>query len=170
MLFQHAENVTMKRGRLVIGAADRSPCEERGLRTAASSLVPATCRPVATVRARTILAEVDFHIAAGEIVTLWNVSANRDEDAFSDPYRFDVARAPNRHLTLGHGPHFCLGGPLARVELKMLLTVLLDRVPGMECAGPVERVKSSVLTGISKLPVRTTSAGPSRRESPRWEP
>lgn len=107
---------------------------------------------------RTATADITIRgcvIAAGDVVTLWNTSANRDEDVFADPYRFDITRRPNRHLTLGHGPHFCLGGPLARVELHVVLEELRSTVAHLELAGPVERLTSSFLTGVSRLPVRT---------------
>ncbi|MFD7065172.1 cytochrome P450 [Streptomyces sp. NPDC059906] len=104
--------------------------------------------------AKTDITIRDCEIQAGDIVTLWNVSANRDEDVFADPYRFDIARKPNKHLTLGHGPHFCLGGPLARIELRVMLEELRTQIAHLELAGPVERLRSSFLTGVSRLPVR----------------
>ncbi|QEV21830.1 cytochrome P450 [Streptomyces alboniger] len=99
----------------------------------------------------------DRRITAGSIVTLWNISANRDAEIFEEPYRFDISRSPNRHLTLGHGPHFCLGGPLARVELRVMLEELRRQVGELEPAGPVERITSSFLTGVSRLPVRCSA-------------
>ncbi|NEA32494.1 cytochrome P450 [Streptomyces sp. SID13031] len=110
----------------------------------------------ATHIGRTATADIkirDVEIAAGDIVTLWNISANRDEDIFPEPYRFDISRTPNKHLTLGHGPHFCLGGPLARVELRLILQELREQVTSLELDGPVERIRSSFLTGVSRLPV-----------------
>ncbi|MER7395901.1 cytochrome P450 [Streptomyces sp. NPDC000151] len=92
-------------------------------------------------------------VRAGEAVALWNSSANRDESVFPDPDRFDLGRTPNRHLTFGLGPHFCLGAPLARVELKVLLQVLADRVGHMEITGPVKRMRSNFMWGIDRLPV-----------------
>lgn len=93
------------------------------------------------------------HVRAGDAVVLWNASANRDEKVFPDPDRFDLGRTPNRHLTFGIGPHFCLGAPLARVELKVLLQVLAERVGHMEITGPVERMRSNFMWGIDRLPV-----------------
>ncbi|MER6288595.1 cytochrome P450 [Streptomyces sviceus] len=93
------------------------------------------------------------HVRAGEAVVLWNASANRDESVFPDPDRFDLGRTPNRHLTFGIGPHFCLGAPLARVELKVLLQVLAERVGHMAITGPVERMRSNFMWGIDRLPV-----------------
>ena len=67
-------------------------------------------------------------IAAGDKVTLWWSSANRDEAVFPEPFRFDVRRQPNRHLAFGHGNHFCLGAVLARIEIRLVLEALLARV------------------------------------------
>ena len=80
-------------------------------------------------------------IAAGDKVTLWWGSANYDERAFPEPFRFDVRRDPNRHLAFGHGSHFCLGAHLARLEIRLVLDVLLDRVERFEPLGPIERAR-----------------------------
>jgi cytochrome P450 len=92
-------------------------------------------------------------LRAGDKVTLWWASANRDEDVFVDPFRFDVGRDPNPHLAFGHGSHFCLGGTLARLELRVVLDVLLDRVESASVAGPVEWGRSNKHTGVRRLPV-----------------
>ena len=63
-------------------------------------------------------------------------SANRDEDVFDDPFRFDVARTPNEHVAFGFGPHFCLGASLARLEISVMLDQLLDRLPDLRLADP----------------------------------
>lgn len=92
-------------------------------------------------------------IAAGDKVTLWWSSANRDEAVFPDPFRFDVRRHPNRHLAFGHGNHFCLGAVLARMEIRVVLEALLERVARCEVVGPVEWVRSNKHTGIRHLPL-----------------
>ncbi|MER6011889.1 cytochrome P450 [Streptomyces bluensis] len=92
-------------------------------------------------------------VRAGEAVAIWNSSVNRDETVFPDPDRFDLGRTPDRHLTFGIGPHFCLGAPLARAELKVLLQVLAGKVTHLELAGPVERLRSTFMWGIERLPV-----------------
>ena len=98
-------------------------------------------------------------IKAGEKVVTWYISANRDEAAFRDPYRFDVARSPNEHVTFGPGgPHFCLGAHLARLETKILFQELLPRLRSIEPAGPVERMRSNFVNGIKHLPVRVELA------------
>lgn len=97
-------------------------------------------------------------IAAGDKVTLWWASANRDEEVFPDPFRFDVGRHPNRHVAFGHGGHFCLGATLARMEIRLVLEVLLDRVAHVELDGPVEWGRSNKHTSIRRLPVRLVAA------------
>jgi cytochrome P450 len=96
----------------------------------------------------------DRHIQAGERVTLWNPSANRDENVFPDPDRFDVGRRPNRHLALGSGEHFCLGGTLARAELRFLYEELLTTTRHIELDGVPTRLSSIVVNGLDRMPVR----------------
>jgi cytochrome P450 len=96
----------------------------------------------------------DRQIAAGERVTLWNPSANRDEDVFTDPDRFDIGRQPNRHLALGAGEHFCLGSTLARAELRVLYAELLRQAGAVELDGVPIRLGSIVVNGLESLPVR----------------
>ncbi|MGW2642486.1 cytochrome P450 [Streptomyces sp. NPDC001348] len=94
------------------------------------------------------------HVRAGDIVTLWNISANNDEQAFSEPRVLDLSRTPNRHVALGHGPHYCLGAFLGRAELRALLSVLAGTVRDLEVTGPPARIQSNFLNGYSSLPVR----------------
>ena len=96
------------------------------------------------------------NIRAGEKLLLWYPSANRDEDAFPEPDRFDVGRTPNDHLAFGIGEHFCLGAGLARLELRVMFEELLRRLPDIEPAGPVERLRSTFIGGIKHMPVRFT--------------
>jgi cytochrome P450 len=96
----------------------------------------------------------DRQIEAGERVTLWNPSANRDESVFPDPDRFDVRRQPNRHLALGSGEHFCLGGTLARAELRLLYEELLRATERIELDGTPVPLSSIVVNGLERLPVR----------------
>ncbi|MCX4961185.1 cytochrome P450 [Streptomyces virginiae] len=93
-------------------------------------------------------------VVEGARVTLWNVSANRDEDVFADPHAFRVDRRPNRHVAFGHGRHLCLGARLARFELGALLTEMLGVLDGFEIAGPVTFNSSNFTWGINSLPVR----------------
>ncbi len=93
-------------------------------------------------------------IRAGENLCLFYPSANRDEDVFDEPFAFRVDRTPNRHIAFGIGEHFCLGANLARLELRVVLRHLIERVDAMELTGPVERMRSSFLGGIKRMPVR----------------
>jgi cytochrome P450 len=93
-------------------------------------------------------------IQAGERVVAWIPSANRDERAFPHPDRFDITRRPNRHLALGSGEHVCIGSLLARAEMKMLFTELLDTVDTIEQVGPAVPLASIAVGGPAHLPVR----------------
>jgi cytochrome P450 len=95
----------------------------------------------------------EARIANGEIVTLWIGAANRDEEVFDDPYTFDLARTPNKHMAYGFGPHFCLGGALARIEMRILFEEIRDQVGSAELAGDVGYSRSNFLTGVNRLPV-----------------
>ncbi|MFH9978821.1 cytochrome P450 [Streptomyces sp. NPDC017179] len=106
---------------------------------------------------RRAVTDVELHgevIAAGDIVTLWNSSANRDEEVFADPYVFDLNRSPNKHITFGYGPHFCLGAYLGRVEVNAMLDALRTYSTGFEVTGEPQRIHSNFLTGLCGLPVR----------------
>ena len=81
-------------------------------------------------------------------------SANRDEDVFENPFRFDISRDPKPHLAFGIGEHFCLGANLARLELEVIFRELAKRVDYAELIGPVERLRSSFAGGIKHMPVR----------------
>ncbi|MFD0145696.1 MULTISPECIES: cytochrome P450 [unclassified Streptomyces] len=96
-------------------------------------------------------------IRDGDIVTLWNISANNDESVFTEPRRFDLSRTPNRHLSFGHGPHYCLGAFLGRAELRALLSALVDKVARMELRGTPRPLYSNFLTGYESLPVHFES-------------
>ena len=93
-------------------------------------------------------------IAKGESVYLAYVSANRDEDIFKDPFRFDVSRDPNKHLAFGYGVHFCLGAALARMEMTSLFTELVPRLESIELAGEPELSATTFVGGLKHLPIR----------------
>jgi cytochrome P450 len=93
-------------------------------------------------------------IAAGESVLLSYASANRDEDVFDDPFRFDVGRNPNRHNAFGYGVHFCLGAALARMEVNSFFSELVPRLDSIELAGLPEYVATIFVGGLKHLPVR----------------
>jgi cytochrome P450 len=92
-------------------------------------------------------------IAAGDKVTYWEMSANRDAAVFDDPFRFDIARSPNRHLTFGFGAHVCLGASLARMEIRLAFAELLARIETFTREGPIEWMPSNRLLGIRHMPL-----------------
>jgi cytochrome P450 len=95
-------------------------------------------------------------IAKGEAVLLSYVSANRDEDVFTDPMKFDVGRDPNKHLSFGHGVHFCLGAALARMEINSFFTELIPRIKTIELAGKPETMATTFVGGLKHLPIQVT--------------
>lgn len=98
-------------------------------------------------------------IRSGEPVVIFYPSANRDEEVFADPDRFDIRRDPNPHVAFGGGgSHFCLGASLARLEIRCMFDELLDRVHELEPNGPVERLHSWFINGPRRMPVRFRSA------------
>lgn len=92
-------------------------------------------------------------IPKGKKVLLVYASGNRDEDASSQSEQFDPMRAPERHLAFGEGIHFCLGAPLARLEARIALEEILERIPQYKVSGPVEWSQATVLRGPVRLPV-----------------
>lgn len=94
-------------------------------------------------------------LSPGEKVSMWYVSANRDEDVFTDPFRFDIGRDPNPHIAFGGGgPHHCLGSNLARMEIRVLFEELARRVPRLEALDVPQPLRSNFIGGIKHLPVR----------------
>jgi cytochrome P450 len=93
-------------------------------------------------------------IRAGDKVVVWFAAANRDERAFPAPDRFDVARESNDHLGFGHGPHYCIGAHLAKVQMRALFTALFDVLGEVEPAGEPVRLRSNFQNGIKHLPIR----------------
>jgi cholest-4-en-3-one 26-monooxygenase len=113
---------------------------------------------------RTLTRDVELHgekLREGERVLLLYPAGNRDERAFPEPDRFDVARTPNDHVAFGgFGTHFCLGASLARLELRVLFERLLARLPDIELASSDLPLRpSNFIVGIEKMPVRFTSGG-----------
>jgi cholest-4-en-3-one 26-monooxygenase len=93
-------------------------------------------------------------IREGEALALFYPSANRDEEVFEEPFAFRIDRRPNRHVGFGVGEHFCLGSHLARLEIQVAYRYLLPRIDEIELAGPVDRLHSSLVGGVKRLPIR----------------
>ena len=103
-------------------------------------------------------------IKAGDKVVLWHISANRDEEVFEDPFRFDIERTPNDHIAFGGGgAHYCLGANLARMELRLIFREVATRLEGIQLNGEVERLRSNFIGGIKHIPVAFT---PGERKHP----
>ncbi|MFE6923456.1 cytochrome P450 [Nocardia sp. NPDC057663] len=140
-------------------ALRRLRAEPSGIGTAVEELL----RYVPLMNAINILvAKEDFtlhgrHIRAGDAVVPVPASANRDPRAFAEPDRLDLTRSPNAHVAFGHGPHACTGGHLTRLQLATAIQVLLERLPGIELAVPVDSIpwdESTPLRAPAQLPVR----------------
>jgi len=134
---------------------DRLGADRSGLPTAVEEMLRwASSTPY---NRRTATRDVVFGgqaIKAGDKVTLWWASANRDESVFNDPYAFNITRNPNPHLAFGRGGHFCLGAAVARMEMSVMFDALLDRVAGATLRGPVEYVRSNKHAGVRHMPVQ----------------
>ena len=115
--------------------------------------------------ARTMTADAEFHgaqLKQGEKIILLFESANFDEQVFGDPENFRIDRNPNNHMAFGFGTHFCLGNQLARLELSMMHTRLLRRLPDMELAsgGALPLRPANFVSGLERMPVRFTPTAP----------
>ncbi|HTJ09959.1 MAG TPA: cytochrome P450 [Candidatus Binataceae bacterium] len=111
---------------------------------------------------RTTTREADLKgrlIRQGQKVTVWEMSANRDEDAFENPFRFDVGRDPNNHVGFGLGTHFCLGANLARLEIRVMFEELLERYERFEVTGPLAWTNNNRLLSLTQLPLRVFPFG-----------
>jgi cytochrome P450 len=98
-------------------------------------------------------------IKEGEAVLLSYPSGNRDEEVFTDPFRFDAGRDPNKHLAFGFGVHYCLGAALARIETRALFAELLPRLESIELAGRPEWTATTFVGGLKHLPIRYSLKG-----------
>jgi cholest-4-en-3-one 26-monooxygenase len=104
-------------------------------------------------------------IAAGDKVVEWYVSANRDEEVFEDPFRFDITRSPNPQVAFGGGgPHFCLGANLARMQLRIIFREIVERMPDLRATGPAEMLRATFISGVKHLPV-AFSPGPRKHRT-----
>jgi cytochrome P450 len=109
---------------------------------------------------RTVTADHTFHgkeLKEGDKVLILYQSANRDERAFDDPFRFDVTRTPNEHVGFGAGgPHFCLGANLARREIRVMFEELFRWLPDIRTTDEPDFLQSAFIHGIKRLPVEFT--------------
>jgi cholest-4-en-3-one 26-monooxygenase len=85
---------------------------------------------------------------------LWYPSANRDEEVFPEPQRFDIRRTPNDHVAFGYGEHYCLGANLARMELQEIFRELVTRIDGLERTAPPRRLRSNFINGVKEMRVQ----------------
>ena len=133
--------------------------DDDGYRSAALDEVLRWATPVLHFR-RTAAVDTEIRgreIAAGDKVLIWHVSANRDEEVFEDPFRFDLERRPNEHVAFGGGgAHYCLGANLAKLELDIIFAEVLSRMPDLSAAGPAEMLRSNFIGGVKHLPVSFT--------------
>jgi cytochrome P450 family 142 subfamily A polypeptide 1 len=118
--------------------------------------------------ARTVTADTEFHgtaLTEGEKMILLFESANFDEKVFENPDSFDIERYPNNHLAFGFGTHFCLGNQLARLELSIMQTKLLQRLPDMRLAGDDDLPlrPANFVSGLEKMPIVFTPTTPVMR-------
>jgi cytochrome P450 len=105
----------------------------------------------------------DVTIPAGEILALSMNSAHRDSAKYPEPDRLDVTRCPKNHLGFGHGTHYCIGAPLARIQLEVALTSLLTRFPDLRLAAPADELEwehGALMRGLRKLPVSLHGKAP----------
>jgi cytochrome P450 len=118
--------------------------------------------PVIYMR-RTVTRDTELggkQLRAGDKVALWYNSANRDADAFENPFRFDITRTPNEHVGFGGpGPHFCLGANLARREIRVMFREIFRRLPNLQITAPPERLLSNFIHGIKRMPCTFTEGG-----------
>ncbi|TPV42177.1 cytochrome P450 family protein [Bacillus dicomae] len=115
--------------------------------------------PVEVTTARWAAEPFQIHhqtIQKGDMVIIALASANRDETVFENPEIFDITRENNRHIAFGHGSHFCLGAPLARLEAKIAITTLFNRMPKLQIKGNREEIKwqgNYLMRSLEELPL-----------------
>ena len=127
----------------------------KGMRLAVEEVVRWTNAACAFRRMATADTELGGkEIKKGDSVVVWFPSANRDEEVFTDPDTFDVTRHPNQHIGFAAGAHFCLGAPLAKLELALALQEVLERYDGIEVTGSVSYIPSNFVFGLESMPVR----------------
>jgi cytochrome P450 len=150
----------------------QNPQEFKKLRTSSPSLIPSTIKETLRYRSpvqalfRFTTQDITIggaqKIPSGQGIIVWLGSANHDESVFPDPEKFDISRIPHAHshVAFGHGIHFCLGAPLARLEARVALKIILERLQNLELdESSIEAIKpldSLIFHGVSQLPLRFT--------------
>ena len=112
--------------------------------------------PAVILFRRTATADTELagqHIREGQKVVVFFPSANRDEDVFRDAERFDIARTPNHHLAFGHGTHFCLGAPLARMESRAVFREVLWRMHDIQRVAPLTTNRTNFIRSVHHQPI-----------------
>lgn len=137
------------------GEMARVQADASFLKPAVEEILRWTSPIIHFARGATRSAELDGQkISKGEIVAMFYPSANRDEAIFEDPYTFRVDRKRNPHIAFGVGEHYCLGAHVARLELQVIFRHLLPRLVGAELTGPVDLLRSNLIGGVKRLPIR----------------
>ena len=164
LLFTAGAETTRKAIATGIWELSKSPEQFEALR-ADRSLMPAAVEEIvrwttpSVYKRRTATRDAVLggqEIRAGDKVVVWEMSANRDEAIFDAPFEFRIDRAPNSHVGFGHGPHFCLGANLARLEVDVMLNAVLDRWHQIEATGEPTYTRTNRLSGLRTLPIAFT--------------
>jgi cytochrome P450 len=119
------------------------------------------CTPVVQFQ-RTATRDTELRgvkIREGEPVVIFYPSANRDEEVFAEPDRFDIRRSPNHHIAFGIGEHFCLGANFARMQLRCILREVITRLPDIHVTRPPKLQRSNLIAGIREMHVEFTPEG-----------
>ena len=114
--------------------------------------------PPVTRGVRVPVEDFEWHgktVQKGQTITMLIGAANRDPNVFDNPEQLDITRHPNKHLGFGHGIHFCLGAPLARIEANIAFRAIARRLPGLERAAGEAKYRPSLgIRSLESLPVR----------------
>ena len=168
LLFTAGAETTRKAIATGIWELSKSPEQLEALR-ADRSLMPAAVEEIvrwttpSVYKRRTATRDTVLggqEIRAGDKVVVWEMSANRDEAIFDAPFEFRIDRSPNSHVGFGHGPHFCLGANLARLEVDVMLDAVLDRWHQIEATGAPTYTRTNRLSGLRTLPIAFTDIAP----------
>ena len=161
LLFTAGAETTRKAIATGIWELSKSPEQLEALR-ADRSLMPAAIEEIvrwttpSVYKRRTATTDTVLggrRIRAGDKVVVWEMSANRDDAVFDQPFKFRIDRDPNAHVGFGHGAHFCLGANLARLEIEVMLNAVLDRWHDIEVTGEPTWTRTNRLSGLRTLPI-----------------